>query len=449
MAESIQPPTDAAPPAGAEDARPLDARIQNRNTLIYATQISLTYLAAPTLYVGFVQAGLCKRLLTSDTVANLASTVYLGMAWCPVVIAWLIPQARRLKATLGWAYALMAAMGFLVSIVLMTALSSTLIISALVVHAAVLGAANGVVNVLSWEALDRGVSADRRGKALGLAFGWGPACAVIGSLGAQLLLDGKVFGWTPPAWLAISYPFNYALLFGTGALCMLVAAFLVRLYQIPLPKADVERESFNLAIVQGFKAFLGNRVLLIASVAYLLVYCGNMVQTNMSLFTQEAVGRMSEDLVGYQLTLRFSFKILGGFLLGWLLSRTNPKAPLLATVGLQIVGVLWVLFAPGYWFMLAFGINGAGELFGVYYMNYPVQSSPKWQVRRNIAFLTLISTFVGLAPVLYGFISDHFGLRASFWVALAILLFTTVMVIVALPARPRARAEDRREPAPV
>ena len=89
--------------------------------------------------------------------------------------------------------------------------------------------------------------------------------------------------------------------------------------------------------------------------------------------------------------------MLCGFLLGWLLTRTNPKVPLLVTIGLQIAGVLWVLSVPGYWFLLAFGLNGAGELFGVYYLNYPVRCSAKWQVRRNIAFLVLISTFVGVA----------------------------------------------------
>jgi predicted MFS family arabinose efflux permease len=154
---------------------------------------------------------------------------------------------------------------------------------------------------------------------------------------------------------------------------------------------------------------------------------------------------MSESLAGYQLTLRFSFKMLCGFLLGWLLTRTNPKVPLLVTIGLQITAVLWILMVPGYWFMLAFGINGAGELFGVYYINYPVRCSAKWQVRRNIAFLTLIATLVGVAPVLYGWISDTWSLRTSFWAALGLLLLTAVMVIVKLPANPRPRPEDLRE----
>ncbi len=296
------------------------------------------------------------------------------------------------------------------------------------------------------EAPRRGGSGRVRSKALGLAFGLGPAFAVVGALFAQLLLDGKLYEFQLPQWLVFdSYRYNYAILFGTSAVSMSLSTLLVHLYRIPLPKVDVEREPFKIAVLGGFKSLISNRVLLIACCAYLLVYCGNMVQNNMNIFTMESVGIAPEGLVGYQLALRFSFKILAGFLLGWLLIRTNPKVPLLVTVGLQIAGVLWVLLVPGYWFMLAFGFMGAGELFGVYYINYPVCCSPKSQVRRNIAFLSLISSMVGLSPILYGWISDTWNLRASFWTALAIMVFTTALVIIKLPALPKPRPEDLSE----
>lgn len=221
-----------------------------------------------------------------------------------------------------------------------------------------------------------------------------------------------------------------------------LASLMVHLYRIPLPVVDTEREPFHVAVLGGFKGMISNRILLIACIAYLLVYCGNLVQNNMNIFTRISVGRAPEDLVGYQLALRFSFKMLAGFLLGWLLIRTNPKVPLLVTVGLQIAGVLWVLLVPGYWFMLAFGLMGAGELFGVYYINYPVCCSPKSQVRRNIAFLGLISSSVGLAPMLYGWISDTWSLRASFWTAMIIMIFTAALVFFKLPARPQPLPED-------
>ena len=422
----------------------LDLRQQNRNAIVYVSLIALTYLAAPILYVDLLHTGLFKRLHTSDTIANLPSTIYLAMAWFPVITAWLFPQARFLKPMMSFAYSLMAIMGAVVAVVILVQPSKEIIIGALLVHAALLGCANGVSGFLNWEALHRGVSEQHRGKALGLAFGLGPIFAVMGSLGVQLLLNSKLFDLQMPHWMMIAYPYNYAILFGASMVCMALAAFLVCLYKIPMPKVDNERESFSVGVFGGFKAILSNRVLFIACLAYLLVYCGNMVQNNMSIFTKEVVGIEPDNIAGFQLALRFSFKILAGFLLGWLLTRTNPKVPLLVTVGLQIAGVLWVLLVPGYWFLMTFGLMGAGELFGVYYINYPISCSPKSQMRRNIAFLGLISSIVGLSPMLYGWISDTWNLRASFWTALAILVFTSVMVVVMLPAKPRPGPEDLR-----
>ncbi|MSU64966.1 MAG: hypothetical protein EXS38_02425 [Opitutus sp.] len=217
MADPANEPYAAAPTPVAADTCTLEPRLQNRNALIFAAQIALTYLAAPALYVGFLQAGLCKRLHTSDTIANLPSTIYLAMAFGPVAVAWLFPQARLLKTVMSCGYIVTAFIGVGVATVLVATSSATAIIGTLVVHAAVLGITNGVVNVLGWEALNRGVDARLRGKALGLAYGWGPGFAVVSSLGAQLLLDGKLFGWSPPASLQMGYPYNYAFLYaGSG-----------------------------------------------------------------------------------------------------------------------------------------------------------------------------------------------------------------------------------------
>lgn len=436
---------DTPTPAAADDPALLSEGDQRRNALIYAAQISITYFAAPAIYIGFMQASLCKRLETSDTIANLPSTVYLAMAWTTVVIAWLFPQARLLKRLLSGAYLLMAAAGLMVAAVIVVQPGTAAIVTALVIHAAMVGISVPLIGVLGWEVLDRGVSRKLRGRALGLAFGVGPAFAVLGSLGAQLLMDGKIFDFhLPEAWAPV-YPYSYALLFTISAGCTIVSAWLITRYRIPVPTQEPPRQSFQDGIVGGFRAVLGYPILLIACLAYLLIYAGNLVQINMSIFTKEAVGQMAENLAGYQLALRFSFKILAGFLLGWLLVRTNPKVPLLVTAGLLMLGVLWVLFAPGYWFLLAFGINGAGELFGVYYVNYPAQCSPRSQVRRNISFLMLISALVGLAPVGYGFISDNWGLRASFIAALLLLIATTAMVVLKLPWRPQPRPQDMTE----
>ncbi|MSU69419.1 MAG: MFS transporter [Opitutaceae bacterium] len=436
-------PTEKLAPDAAVAVH-LDLRAQNRNALVYAALTSLIYLAAPVLYVGFVQGALCKQLHTSDTIANLASSVYLAMAWFPVLAVWLIPQVRLLNRSISVSFAVSAVMGGAVALVLLVDGPAWLVVGALVLHAGVVGCANGVIQTFTWEALGRGVSEKGRGKALALAMGVGPVFAIIGSLASQLILKGEAFGWKPPGWPEVPYPYNFALLFGASVPVMALAAYVALLFRIPVPETEVEREPFGLAVLGGFKQLFSNRMLLIACVAYLLMYCGHMIQNNISLYTKDVLGRPVADFVGYQNMLRFSFKMVAGFFLGWLLTRTNPKVPMLFTAGLDIVSVLWALFAPGYWFLLAFGINGAGELFGAYYFVYPLACSPKSQMRRNIALLYLISAPVGFAPVIYGWISDTWNLRASMWVALGVMLFTAALVAKLLPSHPRPRAQDLR-----
>ena len=128
-------------------------------------------------------------------------------------------------------------------------------------------------------------------------------------------------------------------------------------------------------------------------------------------------------------------------MLGWLLKLTNPRMNLYATALLVALGVMWIMIAPlfsaGLFFLIAFGFNGAGELMGAYYPYYVLCLSPKSQMRRNMAFVMLLSAPVGLAPALYGAISDRWGLTTSFWLALALVIAGLVLVAAILPARPR------------
>ncbi len=422
----------------------LDLRLQKRNALVYASLTSLIYLAAPVLYVGFTQAAFCERLGASKMVANLPSTAYLLMAGFPVIIAWLVPQTRRLKISLSIAYLTSAAMGAIVTLVILLPGSAwdSFRIASLVVHAVVLGGANGVVWTFNWEALARGVAESRRGRAFTLAFGIGPIFAVVGSLGSQLILTNNVFGWQPPLWQPISYPYNFALLFGASTPIMGLAAYLARLYVIPVPRVDAQRKPFVTAVLGGFGRFLSYRLILIACVSYLLFYAGHTVQNNMVLYTKEVVDLPAEALVGYQNALRFSCKVLAGLLLGWVLIRTSPRTCMVLTTLLDLAGVLWILFARGMSFLFAFGLSGAGELMGVYYPNYIVCCSPKSQIRRNMALVALISAPVGFAPALLGRIADTWSLTTSFWVAAAVMVGTLILVTATLPAHPHPRAED-------
>jgi len=390
---------------------------QTRNLIIYGSLISLVYLVAPVLYVGILQASLFAELNTSDTLANIPSSCYLGMAWFPIVIAWMFPQVRLLKRTLSIAYTITAVMSAIVVATLLLPCPTWMVIAAVIVHATVLGG--------------RGVSERRRGRAFQFAFGVGPIFAVIGSLVAQIIL-GNFFG---RKLIDIPSPYNFAILYGACVPVMLVAAFLAQLYIIPLPKVEVQRKPFISGVFGGFGQFISYRLILYACIAYLLVYSGHMIMPTMNLYTKEVLGEAAANYAGYQMALRFGFKVLAGFLLGWVLLRSNPRSNLFLTTLFDIIGVIWVLSVRSKLFMLSFGIMGAGELFGAYYPYYVLCCSPKSQMRRNMAFVGLLSAPVGFAPALFGWISDTFSRTATFYTSLGILVF--VFLWVALGRRPR------------
>ena len=125
-----------------------------------------------------------------------------------------------------------------------------------------------------------------------------------------------------------------------------------------------------------------------------------------------------------------------GFVLGWMLARYQAKTPALATTLICLAGIVWALVVPGKWYLFSFGLLGAGELFYVYYLNYIVGCSAPERIRENTAYTNLIMILVSFMPLIYGWISDIEGLRASFLTALRILMLATLVVWTWLPAKP-------------
>ena len=424
----------------------LEGHFQRRNIVLYVAKWCIIYLAAPVLYVGFVQAGLCKRLGASDFIANLPSSAYLLFAAFPIFMAWAVPQVRHLKLVMTIGYIITAVMGAITAAVLWLPVPDWIRVTVIIAHAAIVACSSGTAWVFEWELIGRSVSESRRGTMFAIAFSVGPLFAVIGSLGAQLVINNEVFGWSPSFWESVPYPHNYAALYAATLPLMLLAAYLANNYILPLPAVEVQRQTFVRGVFGGFGRFVSNRLIFIACLAYLLIYSGMMIQNNMVLFTREAVGLAEDTFVGYQLAIRFGCKVFAGLMLGWLLKVTNPRMNLFVTALLVICGVVWILISPlfgvGLIFLIAFGFNGAGELMGNYYPYYVLCLSPKSQMRRNMAFVMLLSAPVGFAPALYGAVSDTWSLTASFWVALAVLLVGFTLVAAMLPARPRPRVED-------
>ena len=184
----------------------------------------------------------------------------------------------------------------------------------------------------------------------------------------------------------------------------------------------------------------------------ILVYMGNMIPSNMNLYSPEVLGDSPERYAGTQNALRFSFKVVAGFLLGWMLTRTSPRAGVLATSAIFLAAQLWAMFATGTWYLLAFGLYGAGELVGVYAPNYILSASRPQDLRRNMAFMTMLMVPAAPAGYLYGVIvdvvrrkqltwagmnSDVLGFRLSFLVCALLILSGIILALVALPKKPR------------
>src|SRR5581483_11933500 len=199
-----------------------------------------------------------------------------------------------------------------------------------IVQCALAGVIMPTAVALLWEMLGRGVAPSRRGTTLSLAFGLGPVLAVLGSVASVLPLQGR-FG--PLEWpaLKLEYPVNFAVQYGTAAGLMALGALFCSRCVVRLPEREVEREPFVQGVFGGVRDILTNRVLLTATVVIILVYIGNTISTNMNLYSPQVLGAPAEQYIGLQLTYRFGFKVVAGLLLGWVLTRTNPKTGLLTT----------------------------------------------------------------------------------------------------------------------
>lgn len=427
---------------------------QTRNLLLFAACTGLQYLAAPVGYVGVTQASLCHELGASDKVANLPETAYLALTFAPVLAAWLVPYVGWLKRNLVVCYGAAAASQLAVALAMFLPMSAELRIAAVVTQAAIAGLAVPSAIAFLWELIGRGAETRRRGLALGLAFGLGPLLAVFGSLASQLILKGSFGGTAEAPWLSTGarpFPENFALLYACAAPAMGLAAFLSTLFVVPRPATELSREPFLHAVFGGFVEFFRNPVLRMAAIVTVLVYVGNTITSNLSLYSQEAIGDAPMLQAGNQNAVRFAFKMVAGLLLGWLLAKTHPKAGLLATSLTFLSSVVLAIFVKGDAYVLVFGIYGAGELIGVYAPNYILSASRPESMRRSMALVTMMMAPAAPAGYLFGYISDTVGAthgkatgyQVSFAVCAAIMSVGIGLAIFRLPAHPGVRAEGR------
>jgi MFS family permease len=482
-------PGDSSP----AEACPLTWPQQRRNLILFAACTGMQYLSAPVLYVGIMQAGLCRRLGADVRTSNLPQSFYFAMTAMPALLAWLSPRVSSLKRNLTLCYGISALMMAALAVTLMSPVSDQFKLAMVVLQGGVTGAAIPAAIALLWEVVGRGSAESRRGLAMGLAFGLGPVLAVLGSLGQMALLGGDIF---QIHFSGLPFPTNFSLLFAAGIPFMLLAAVFSQFFVIPPAEREPERTPLasvigliaglplmfisvvliqaaagvsaeehwlrmagyvaalgaTAALIYHFRAILQQRLLLLVTVVTILVWAGNGIPSNMNLYSEEVLGNLPEKYSSVQNMLRFSFKMATGLAMGWILTRTSPRTGVLVTATIFLAAQVWGLFVTGPWYLLAFGIYGAGELVGAYAPNYIVSASRPDELRRNMAFMTLL--MVPAAPLgylfgaivdsvkaagwtAYGMTSVTLGFRLSFLVCALLTLCGIILAVTMLPAKPR------------
>ncbi len=357
---------------------PLSTSQQTANLVRWAAHVGLVYLAAPVAYVGEVDAILLNKLGYSDKVANLPTAAFFCMtAPFLVLFTWYFCQVRMLKTILVASYGVVAASGLLVAAALLHPCSNW-VVAALIAHAMLMGWCLGIIGLYEWEILARGVSERRRGLALGLAYGVGPVLAVLGSLATQLLLDGRI---GPFSVGKLDYPWDFFTLFLGSVLVMGLPAISAAYYVVPMPAVEIVREPLVSGVFGGFRDFIENRLLLLASVAMLLTVLGaTTILPSVVLYMKSVLGEAPQKYAGYQFAMRFAFKAAAGVVLGWMLAKTHPRAGLSTTTGLCLGGLIWALITPGKWYLLSFGILGtASSIMSIFKTtSSPVRRRPRF-----------------------------------------------------------------------
>ena len=434
---------ESVPPVPAEF--PVSERDQLRNVILFGVNTGLMFLGSAVLNVGRVHAPVCKYLGASDLVCNLPSSAYLLMAASPLVVSCLFPQVSLLKRILVVCYTSVAAMTGLVAILLVSSAPNSVKIAAMILQGAVTGACLTTVTMFLFEMLSRGTEESKRGRALSLGYGRGPILGLLAALLLQLCLDGKSFGISLPA--PIPYPWKFALPFAAAVPIMGLAGWLSTLFVIPVELNEPGRKPFISSMFGGVGDFVANRSLLLTFIIGVISFWCFSIGQNMTLYTKEVIGVPAETLVGYQLALRFGFKMAAGLCLGALLTRWGPRSTMLITAVCAMSGVAWAMVAPGYWFMLGFGLLGAGELFSVYLTNYILSCSSKARTRSNMGFASLTMLPAAPAGACLGAISDYFGqtdrafgFRLSFGVALGFMVIALILTML-LPSHPERQPE--------
>jgi len=288
------------------------------------------------------------------------------------------------------------------------------------------GFSGSTSQVFKYQCLRRGTTAEGRARAMKWTFILGPIAAVLGSLWAQFVLNGGIF--------SLAYPYDFAYLYLIGAPSVAGVALLSRLYRLE-PIEEERRESFARYLVSSVRSFVQSRTLRFLWLAYFFWHLTIGAMPNLSLYSRVVLGGDPKQFSGIIMALRFGFKSAGGYLLGMIAMKKGIRAPLLTAVFLLAAAIVWGWSVPGYAYLMAFGLMGAGELGGAYFPNYAVSISSASLGARTLSLLTLVGPISSAGPALHGALTDRFGFSASFIFALAAAT-VSLCFLTRLPGKP-------------
>ena len=413
------------------------AAMDRHNGIIFLVSWVLIYVAAPVVYIDVVQAALCTKLGAGTTMANLPASAYLFGSFTPFFFSWLVPH-RIVRTVVVAAYCTTAALLFAVMTALVLPVGDSVRIAAVIGQGLVQGLSSSIAFVYMWQCLKRGTTLQGRTRTLKVTYTVGPIAAVAGSLGAQFILNQGI--------PALQYPYDFAFLYLVGAVCIALVAVVASRYQLT-PLEEEQLPAFGRYVADGVRSYVGIRTLVVAWLAYLAWYISLNGISNMSLYTRTAVGRDPKELSGLILALRFGFKAASGFVLGDLASRYGMRAPLVTAAYLLGAASLWAWVAPGYAYLLSFGLMGAGELGGAYFPNYVVAISPAAAGAVNLSLLHLVNPASAIGPVLHGALTERFGFHASFTLGI-VAAAIALLLVRRLPVGQLPASEKEPEAAP-
>jgi hypothetical protein len=378
--------------------------MDRRNGTLFQVMYMAIFLAAPISYVGVVQAILCDKLGSNATVANLPQATYLLGGFAPLILSLVVPH-RLERAVVVWANGITASLIGVVFLALAVHLPNWVPLTVLVVQGLLQGISAATAQVFVFQCLARGTTLEGRNRAFKRTYFVSPICAVAGSLASQSILNGGL--------RSVRFPYDFALLYAGGCACMLIATVCGALFELA-PLADEPRHSIYRELSDSVRGYISSRPLALLFCVYTLWYCAVNITPNLALYARHALGRDPKEVSGWIMALRFGCKSLGGYALGAIALRAGLRRSVTVCSALLVAGILWGWIIPGYAFLFAFGLLGAGELGGAYIPNYGVALSRPEATARNISILTLASPVSSFSPALFGILADRLGFGASF-----------------------------------